>query len=424
MFPAADIVPYIVSKKLVYSHDDVFTFVDYVEESAASSFSAKDGFVAADIPLTDLVPHLSNVMAVKVARHHKIAMGSHVPKKAVPQYFSDHVCNDCPLYHSIFRSKKVMTKQKVCKTKISPAQSSQPMFPPPPLSPELAQHVIRDFCIDSEPKRFEESGCAVCGRLTLLVNLSQLKSVKGMLNVLDMPGVTRIEHMSSKDHIQSCKGPVLDDTCKKICNDCRSSIRKGKVPEFALAKGLWIGKVPKELSDLRFIEKLLNARLRHNCCFVHVASGLRKMTSHVVAFQAPTPKLYHALPPPVEDISEVLAILFTGPTKPTSKDFERTPLLIQRNAVAKALEWLKLNHGDYSDLEISYKNLAEYPEDTPPVLIEYKESAMNKYPENTSQFDHESEDGTEEGACPFVVHGLTGDDLDTISSSRLLLFSK
>jgi hypothetical protein len=143
------------------------------------------------------------------------------------------------------------------------------------------------------------------------------------------------------------------------------------------------------------------------------------MTSHVVAFQAPTPKLYHALPPPVEDISEVLAILFTGPTKPTSKDFERTPLLIRRNAVAKALEWLKLNHADYSDLEISYKNLAEYPEDTPPVSIEYKESAMNKYPESTSQFDHESEDGTEEGDCPFVVHGLTGDDLDTISSSRL-----
>ena len=150
-----------------------------------------------------------------------------------------------------------------------------------------------------------------------------------------------------------CRSPVrtvLDDTCNKLCNDCRSSIRKGKVPEFALAKGLWIGKVPKELSDLRFIEKLLIARLHHNCCFVHVASGLRKMTSHVVAFQAPTPKLYHALPPPVEDISEVLAILFTGPTRPTSKDFERTPLLIRRNAVAKALEWLKL----FNLVEIEY----------------------------------------------------------------------
>ena len=100
----------------------------------------------------------------------------------------------------------------------------------------------------------------------------------------------------------------------------------------------WIGKVPPELLELRFIEKLLIARLRHNCCFVRVASGMRKMTSHVVAFQSPTPKMYETLPPPVEDLDEVLAILFTGPTKPTQKDFERTPLLVRRNAVARALE--------------------------------------------------------------------------------------
>ena len=81
-----------------------------------------------------------------------------------------------------------------------------------------------------------------------------------------------------------------------------------------------------------------------------------------MAFQAPIPKLYHALPPPVEDLDDVLAILFTGPAKPTQKDFERTPLLVRRNAVARALEWLKLNHADYKDLEISYDNLSQYPE--------------------------------------------------------------
>ena len=204
-----------------------------------------------------------------------------------------------------------------------------------------------------------------------------------------------------------------------ICVMCRAAIRKGNVPANALATGLWIGKVPPELSELRFIEKLLIARLRHNCCFVRVASGMRKMTSHVVAFQSPTPKLYQALPPPVEELDDVLAILFTGPTKPTQKDFERTPLLVRRNAVARALEWLKLNHSDYSDLEISYSNLAKYPEDDPPVSVEYCPATTNKYPENTSTFDDEAEDGTEQGDCPFVVHGLTGESLDTMTSNRL-----
>jgi hypothetical protein len=65
------------------------------------------------------------------------------------------------------------------------------------------------------------------------------------------------------------------------------------------------------------------------------------MTSHIVASQAPTPKLYQTLPPPIDELDDVLAILFTGSAKPTQKDFERTPLLVRRNAVARALEWLK-----------------------------------------------------------------------------------
>ena len=33
------------------------------------------------------------------------------------------------------------------------------------------------------------------------------------------------------------------------------SVRKGKVPCLALAKGLWLGKMPGELKSLRFVEK-------------------------------------------------------------------------------------------------------------------------------------------------------------------------
>jgi hypothetical protein len=183
--------------------------------------------------------------------------------------------------------------------------------------------------------------------------------------------------------------------------------------------GLWIGSVPKVLSDLRFVEKLLIACVHHNCCFIRVASGMRKMTSHVVAFQSPIPKIYQALPPPLEDLDEVLAILFTGPAKPTPRDFKRTSLLVRCNFVVKALDWLKLNHADYKDLEISYSNLAQYPEDGPPVSVAYQQAFSNKYPEATSQFDDDVEDGTEEGDCPFVVHGLTGESLETMTTNKL-----
>jgi hypothetical protein len=269
------------------------------------------------------------------------------------------------------------------------------------------------------PNKFEESGCAVCGELVPLSNLSCLKNIKGLLRILEAPGVTRIERKKATEKIHEFKGPVLDYQCDKVCGTCRCDIRKGKVPELALARGLWLGHVPKELLELRFVEKLLVARIRHNCCFVRVASGMRKMTSHVVAFQSPIPKVYQALPPPVDDLDDVLAILFTGPCKPTEKDFERTPLLVRRNHVARALEWLKLNHNDYHDLDISYDNLAKYPEDGPPVSVEYRQHETNKVPEGTSVFDTEVEDGTETGDCPFIVHGLSGEDLDTKTINSL-----
>src|SRR5882762_7139045 len=118
-------------------------------------------------------------------------------------------------------------------------------------------------------------------------------------------------------------------------------------------------------------------------------------------------------------MDDVLAFIFTGPCQPTEEDFHRTPLLVRHNKVGKALEWLKLNHIEYADLEISYENLNMYPEDTPPVSIDYRHSPSNKIPEATSLHDVELEDDTEEGFCPFTVHALTGDEYSTANAETL-----
>ena len=254
----------------------------------------------------------------------------------------------------------------------------------------------------------------MCGELVPISQLSRLKAIKKMLGILSAPGVTRIERKSASQKISEFRGPVLDYQCDQVCDNCHKNIRKGTVPCLALANNLWLGEVPKVLSDLNYVERLLIARIRHNCCFIRVASsGLKKMTAHVIAFESPLPKVYHTLPPPVEDMDDVLAILFTGPSKPTEQDLARLPLLVRRNHVGKALEWLKLNHVDYKDLNISYDNLEKYPEDTPPVSLEYRVEESNKVPEGTSSFDNKVDDGVATGECPFIVHGLTGVQLET-----------
>ena len=270
-----------------------------------------------------------------------------------------------------------------------------------------------------DPVNFEEVGCAVCGELRRRDKTSRLKSMKNFLSVLEAPGVTRVERTTSAMPIKDFKGPVLNYSCSLICDACRADVRNGKVLRLALARGLWLGRVPPQLSCLTFVEKLLVAKVRHTCAFVKVASGMRKMKANIVAFESPVPKIYKILPPPRDELDEMLAILFTGPCKPTKEDFARTPFLVRRNAVIKALEWLKLNHADYADIEISHANAMEYDEDTPPVTVEYLPSESNKVPEGTSVFDNDENDGTVEGDCVFTVHGLTGEACNTMTPNTL-----
>ncbi|KAF8702360.1 hypothetical protein AX14_014404 [Amanita brunnescens Koide BX004] len=130
---------------------------------------------------------------------------------------------------------------------------------------------------------------------------------------------------------------------------------------------------------------------------------MRKMKAHAIAYQQPIPKVYNILPPPKVDVEEVIAIMFT----------------VRRNHVKRALEWLILNHIDYADVILSTENLNEYPEDMPPVSVEYKQMLHNKTPEGTSVHDMEEEDGTAEGDCAFTVHGLTGQEFNIMTTNAV-----
>ena len=80
---------------------------------------------------------------------------------------------------------------------------------------------------------------------------------------------------------------------------------------------------------------------------------------------------------------------------------------------------VKLYHHDYADLEISYRNLEEYPENVLPVVINYWHRQTNKDVESTSVHDMESEDGTRFGMCPLTVHGITGEQYANASTETL-----
>ena len=401
-----------------------YRFVDHVDNITLLQY-ASEGYVHTTLPLSQLLGLLPKAQAQKVARVHNLHVSARSTSGALAALATDHHCPQCTTYTSVFSAEpsKAKLSNAWLRNHRHKKQQTQPLnleeFPPEPFDHSLRDKIISSACKKMLPASFEEGGCAVCGELKPSHELSRLKNIKNQLHVLRAAGVTRVERKETGDSIREFTGPVLDYSCSRVCNDCRACLRRGRVPCLALANGLWLGSVPTELKSLWFVEKMLIARVQHTCANVKVASGMQKMKANIVAFELPTPKVYNMLPPPRQDMDDVLAVLFTGPCKPTPEDFKHTPLLVCHNYVIRALEWLKLNHADYADIEISHSNINEYSEDSPSVTIEYRVAESNKVPEGTSVFDTAEEDGTEEGECPYTVHGLLGEDLDTMLSNQI-----
>jgi hypothetical protein len=442
-----DLIPYshigIPEKNVKYKFDDYILLND-----AQSYVTVNNSLICCSLPLNLLSSCLTIKQIQNVAASHKLHIPARTSVVNARELIEHHICTGCHKFVSVFQEytiasvaerkqiqrqrlnmdqkRNILSKMaeyhltsryhkthKIAKRKHY-QKSKEIVFPPLPPSPSLIQKIIRYFCADTSPFVFMESGCAVCGKLTQQKKLSNLINVKN-INLLCRKDVSRLERFKDSDPISEIDGPILAENCNKICENCLQCLSKGKVPLLALANGVWLGEIPDALRNLTYAEKLLIARVRHNRCIIRVSSGMRKMRANAVSFANPMPKIYNILPPPLKDVDEVLAFIYTGPCKPTRSDFERTPLLVRRHKVAVALEWLKLNHIDYDDLEISQENLNEYPENGPPVVVDYRPSTSNKNPEATSVHDMEDEDGAEDGQCPFVVHGITGEEYSTKS---------
>ncbi|KAJ3473986.1 hypothetical protein NLI96_g12711 [Meripilus lineatus] len=199
------------------------------------------------------------------------------------------------------------------------------------------------------------------------------------------------------------------------------------MPQIALANGLVLGEVPDELKDLSFVEKLVIAKYRHFISVIRVAkSGQRKLAGNAIIFAQPVPKFYDILPPPRDDLNDCLSVMFTGTSRPTYEDFKRTPLLIRRRVIQKALLWLMVNHPGYANVKFSQKNLDTYAEDSPPITVVFrpqKPGTGNIPTENLPVYAMTSEGSTDDGECSFAVSGLTGKELDKMTEQEKKLFA-
>ncbi|KAF5331190.1 hypothetical protein D9611_013146 [Ephemerocybe angulata] len=401
--------------------------------------SRQTELLADEIALPDLpLPILSHRLSVQglrsLALHHNIRIPARCPKPRCKELIQKHECHGCEPLLFIIIPVQTPTKTPKCKedrpwidTDLSPLlwDSSLCMpteeYPPRPTTMVDIARAMRAYCAELTPQAIEECGCCVCGQLTKRVLLIPFNEGAYDLTILEEIGCTRKERTSSRDPIADIPGPVLDATLSDICPDCHDALKKGRRPKYALANRLWVGKVPSCLQDLTLGEAAMVSRVRYNRCVVRVAKGHLKMTSNVIAFEHPSKKIYDRLPMDRDELSEVLSVMYTGAEPPGDDDLKRTPVLVRRNKVRAALEWLKLNHKDYADLSIAYDTLDTYPLDDVPIGLLKQTTIIdggNVLAAAKSVFDTDEDQGTEHGPCPFTVSALTSERHTTMTPTQ------
>lgn len=142
-----------------------------------------------------------------------------------------------------------------------------------------------------------------------------------------------------------------------------------------------------------------------------------------MVFAQSVAKFSAILPPSRKDINECLTVLFTGPMKPTTEDYKRTPFLIRRSVVWDALCWLKNNHRDYKDVMMSHSNLLSYPEDSPTVAIFQFDFDSEPSVQNLPVYNISDKFECENGMSIMYVCGLTAQSMTEMTHKEQILIA-
>ena len=238
-------------------------------------------------------------------------------------------------------------------------------------------YALKSFTCASCAERVRQSKCR--DRVLSDININVLRNTAG-----------RMEHntVPTDPHLPFQSGPlagVLVDPAGvhenedgllslSLCPPCDSALSRKKLPRFALANLNVIGDVPPELKDLTVVEEMLVARCRAKMCVVklqdhrddvELPTVQRGMKGHIIVFPQHPERISGIMPPTVGDVTTPICIIFCGSTPPTSEWLKKNarPLVVRRETVLKALQWLCTHNHLYKDVTIDADRISALPEE-------------------------------------------------------------
>ncbi|KAJ7940071.1 hypothetical protein B0H13DRAFT_1544576, partial [Mycena leptocephala] len=127
-------------------------------------------------------------------------------------------------------------------------------------------------------------------------------------------------------------------------------------------------KIPDELQELTFLEEQCIARVRATKCMYKLnlgPTGQLAARGNVCILPQDTSSFLTAMPVPLFKLRAEICVVLVGSldTEVTCDMLKRSPLLVRREKIRKALFWLMENNSFYADLNktLIMQNLDEYP---------------------------------------------------------------
>ena len=261
----------------------------------------------------------------------------------------------------------------------------------------VKEKIVKDFQTATSSTALSNFTCACCARDLPIGERIRKAAADIDLSLLEgpvahwndsafLPPPTPFTTGLLKDKLIDVHGVVMGDdgnVTLELCNACSRGLRRGKVPKYALANKMYVGPVPQELSDLTMIEESMIARARAKSWIVKLQehdsvssspTAQRGVKGHTIIYPQQPGELASILPRPVAETLTFICVIFVGSTTLTKAWLREKakPLVVRREKVRSALEWLRENNPLYKDIKIDGQNLDALPEnDVLPYHIEH-----------------------------------------------------
>lgn len=232
------------------------------------------------------------------------------------------------------------------------------------------------------------SRCQSCDRIILPKCEKYLPrnhpSVQKLIGALLAPAVPLVAAMDESAALDALPGDVSGPSASnsephdrvRLCDFCRTKIRKGKLPCVCLLNNLQLCAVPAVLQDLNRMEKRMIARVN---CFHHIVilsqTGQRGMKGLSVAFRDDVPALVNSLPRALDESGVV--IVKPPPLQPTLASSAATTRRqcaryeVHPTKIVAALMWLLEHNQLYRDISVDHgRFVQDGPVSLAPVMVQ------------------------------------------------------